>query len=716
MAVLSSIRKRSALLVAIIFIALAAFVLGDLFSSRNAMFFSSENEIGIIAGNKITFQQFDYELKTLEERQKERSRETALDEQTIESINNSVWEKFVNDLVMKKEYEETGFSCSDEELAEMILGNDPDPSVVQSFTDPKTGKVVQRFSDSLTGKLNPAAVKKYVSEISDDEKHDWTQFEDGIRETRIRVKYFNLLKKGIFVTDMLAKEEYISNKKKVSAKFVLKDYKTISDSTITVNEAELLKYYNENQNKFKTEDERKVNYVVFDIQPSAQDIVDQKNAIDKIAEEFRVAENDSSFVSRESDNPTPDINFYSKGKLNPVIDSLAFNSPAGTVFPVYMDNNMYKVAKLIAINENNVDSAKVRHLLISTQGNDTLKAKARIDSIKSVVVKKKNFSDMAKKFSQDPGSGKDGGDMPWFKEGQMVPEFQKASFEGKKGDLTICKSQYGYHLIEIMENPAKSKRVQVAVIERAIEPSSKTRQDFYRKAIDFAGKYTTAESFDKGVEELSKTMRVEKRTADKLKAADKTIQGLENPREMVRWAFNEGTKIGMTRQEPFLFGKKYVVAAVADVTEKGIAPLEKVKQQVEIGAKKEKKAQIMTAEFEKAMSGAKTLEEVAGKMKLTAETESDITYAMYSGPKIGREQNAWGVLFGMKQGAISKPVKGEKGVFVLYCERITEAEPTKDYKQSADAVKQNYTYRTENEVEIALKEKASITDNRAKFY
>ena len=163
MAVLASIRKRSALLITIIFLALLAFVLGDLFSSQNILFFSNDTTVGEIGGNTISIQQFDYEIKVMEERHKERSGQTALDEPTIESIHNSVWDKFVNDFITKKEFEEAGFFCSDAELTEMILGNDPDQMVVQSFRDQKTGQVIPQFADPATGKLNPVAVKKYVS-------------------------------------------------------------------------------------------------------------------------------------------------------------------------------------------------------------------------------------------------------------------------------------------------------------------------------------------------------------------------------------------------------------------------------------------------------------------------------------------------------------------------------------------------------------------------
>jgi peptidyl-prolyl cis-trans isomerase C len=62
-----------------------------------------------------------------------------------------------------------------------------------------------------------------------------------------------------------------------------------------------------------------------------------------------------------------------------------------------------------------------------------------------------SFAEMARKYSQCP-SGKSGGDLGWFGKGKMVAEFEKAAFEGEKGKiLGPVKSQFGYHLIKVLD-------------------------------------------------------------------------------------------------------------------------------------------------------------------------------------------------------------------------------------------------------------------------
>ena len=357
------------------------------------------------------------------------------------------------------------------------------------------------------------------------------------------------------------------------------------------------------------------------------------------------------------------------------------------------------------------DSVKARHILIKVQEGDTVakaKAKVRIDSILAAVKKSKNFADLAKKLSEDEGSGKDGGDLGWFTTGKMVPEFQNACFNGKKGDLTVVFSKFGYHLIEIQDQGAITRKTELATIDRTIEPGTKTRQDVYNNALDFIIKYHTTETFDKGVEE----MHLVKRFADQLKESDKAIAGIENPRELIRWAFT--SKKGDISTEPFSSSNKYVIAHLAEIREEGIAPIEQKKDEVTFGAKKAKKAEKFIEEMSKL--NAKTIEEYASKLNLQVNATQGATFSSYTIPNVGREMNLYGPLFALKQNETSKPIAGESGVYLVQIEKITEAPATTDYSNAKKQATSNFSYRADNEAIEAIKKKAAIKDNRSKFF
>jgi peptidyl-prolyl cis-trans isomerase C len=71
--------------------------------------------------------------------------------------------------------------------------------------------------------------------------------------------------------------------------------------------------------------------------------------------------------------------------------------------------------------------------------------------VKELLAAGQSFAEMARKYSQCP-SGKSGGDLGWFGKGRMVPEFEKAAFEGEKGKIIgPVRSQFGYHLIRVLD-------------------------------------------------------------------------------------------------------------------------------------------------------------------------------------------------------------------------------------------------------------------------
>ncbi len=710
MAIISSIRKRAGLIVAVIGVALFAFVIGDF---KGQLFNSQEQNAGEINGQAINFISFDNEVQRISDVQKERRQTAALDDEIISSIRDNVWEKFVSELALKPQFNKAGIAVSDGEIKELILGNDPDPLVIQYFTDQTTNQIIGYFKDDLTGKLKPQSVKIYVDSLPPQEQPRWTEFESLLRDSREQTKYYNLIKKGLYVTTSQAKQDYASLNHSVDFSYVLKPYSSIPDSLITVEDKDLRKYYNENRYKYKQDASIKLEYVLFNIKPTELDHEETKTEIGKLAEEWKLIDNykeDSFLVIRESEDRWFDTTFYGKGLLFEPIDSLAHASEKGTILPYYKEENKYKLCKVMK-HEMTPDSVKARHILIKVPERDTIAkafAKVRIDSIYNVIKTKKNFAEMAKLFSQDEGSGEKGGDLGWFTIGKMVAPFQYASFHGKKGDMPIVLSNFGYHLIEIQEQSPLTIKTAVATIERTVEAGSKTRQDVYNAAIDFISNYHTSESFEKGVEELG----LVKRLADPLKENDKTISGIETPRDIIRWAFK--SEEGAVSTEPFSFKDKYVVAHVAQVREEGIATIEQKNDEVSQGAKKAKKAEKFIEEMQKL--NANTIEGLASKENLEVSKASGATFSSYTIPNVGRETNLYGSLFTLKNGELSKPIAGESGVFVLRIDLISEAPATSDYNTSKAQARNNFIYRVDSEVTEAIKKKAKIKDNRAKYF
>ncbi len=697
MAIIGRIRKRVGLLIGFVGASMILFILGDLVTSNTGLMKSNSDVIGKIGGDKIHYQEFEKRYETLLENFKKNQKKDNVDPSSQEMIREQTWGMFINDKILAKEYEKIGISCSAQELYDMCTGKNPHQQVKQAFTDPKTGS------------FDPATVVRFLKDLPNREENiqrEWRTFEDAIKEERISEKFKNIVKFGINVTAEEAKRNYEETARSASIRFVRLDYNTIADTAVKFEESDLNSYYENNKYKYKqAETIRKVEYITFDVMPSAEDRSLAQNWINSKKDEFASSPNGIVYVNQNSDTPF-DSSYHAKGTLSSLVDSLLFNAPMGTVAGPYEENSSLTVARLVG--EKMIsDSVKARHILIKIENNDSTKALAKADSLKNAIKKGSNFEMLAMMFSQDPGSGSKGGDLGWFRPGMMVKEFNDACFDGKVGDMPIVTSQFGVHLIEITAKGPSTRQIQVAYLQRKIEPSQKTYDQLYNKASEFAIKNTTGEAFDSSIVKQG----LNKRIADNIRENDKNVPGLEQPRELVRWAYaakkNDVSKV-------FTFGDKYVIAHLTDIKDKGYLPLDYVKEQVTAEVRKIKKGELLAEKITNAGGGS--IDAIAQKLNVTAADADNINFTNGYAAGIGNEPKVIGAIFSTKPNQLTKPIIGDNGVTIVLVKSINEGVTTKDFSANIKQITDQRKSRSDYELFNALKEKANIEDNRGKFY
>jgi peptidyl-prolyl cis-trans isomerase D len=697
MAVIGSIRKRAGLLIGIVGFSLIAFILGDLLTNNKSFLKGGGNEVAVIGGTKVNIRDFEDRIKVLEDNYMLNSKTETLDQNTKDQLREQAWSQLVNEEVMGKQYKKLGISVSTDELFDMVQGKNIHPQIRDAFKDPKTGA------------FSPANVINFLKNMDNDQtgktKAQWLNFENAIREERVGQKYNDLVKQGLYVTTAEAKMQYEASTRMASIQYIMVNYNSIPDSSVKLDNSDLEKYYNAHKTTYKQEASRKIDFVVFDVNPSDNDRRAVYESVTKEIEPFRASTSDSLFVALNSDSK-PDETFHKKGTLSPNIDSIMFNSPIGTVVGPYEEGGSYKISKLTAI-KFLPDSVKARHILLKIEkpeDKDMIMAKA--DSLKKLIKSGTKFESLVY-LSSDAGSAAKGGDLGWFQQGMMVKPFNDACFEGKKGDLVVVQSEFGVHIIEILDQGKTQPVVQVLTMERRIEPSSKTYQSVFAKSNEFAGKNNTASAFEKGITDGN----LNKRTADNVKETDKNLPGVDGARELVRWAYKaEKDEIS----KAFEMGNKFVVAHLVEIKDKGIAPLDQVKGPVEAEVRRLKKFEMISEKIKAAGSG--DIQAIASKMMVQVMSADNINYASSYIPNVGSEPEVVGAVFTLKKGELSKPVKGNTGVYVLSVVDFKDPAPTKDYTANKKQLQQGMQQRAQYEVFNALKESANITDNRGRFY
>lgn len=714
MSILEKIRSKTALLVGIIGVALVIFILESLLGSGSVFFGGNDTLLGKIAGDKVSYTDFTNKVNEQIQQIQQANPNQPIDEKTKEQIADQVWNSMVNDKVIKTQFSKVGVTVSDEELYDLMLVH-PHQYVTQQLTDQQTGKVYEQFARP-DGSLDPTKLGGFVNQMNADQEKFWKQLEQSITDVRTAEKYNAMIKKGLYVTSAEAKDAYSNQNKMVNATFVMKRYASVSDSTVKVSDDEIAEYYNKHQNEFKVkETTRKIEYVAFDVLPSKGDYeMLQKDAL-RIIEDFKTKsiKEDSAFIANESEGGQVQISSY--GKKDMIIsDSTVFTAPKGTVYGPYTEGTFIKIYKLSDI-KSIADSAKVRHILIGLQSPKTQQqrtpeaAKRMADSLLVLLkVKQVNFDTLVKTVSDDLGSVDKGGDYGWMNEKTgFVEPFKNAGLQGAVGNISVVPTQFGFHIIEVL-NVSKTRHNSyvVAQISKLIAPSSETTQQYYKQATDFAGKNQNAEEFAKNTQSMNK------RIADNIKENDKTIAGLDDPKELIKWMY--ASKKGSISQV-FTFKDRFVIANLVSIKEKGIAPLEEVKDEAMAKAIREKKATNFIKEFETKAGASKSTEEIASKMGLTVEKADNLNFSAYNVAAIGREDALIGTATSLNAGTTSKIIKGDNGVFIVNVASVKNPEPIKDIKMQQQQIEQAAAGRVDYELYDALKDRANIEDHRAKF-
>ncbi|MFT6210414.1 MAG: peptidyl-prolyl cis-trans isomerase D [Bacteroidia bacterium] len=694
--VIGKIREQSTLLMILIGGAMLAFILGDLLNSGSFILNGSPTEVGEIAGNTIDGRAFEERVQVSIENYKTQTGQSSIDNATTDQLREQTWQQMVREFVLGEELDATGVRVSAEELYDLVQGNNPHPQVLQAFTNPETGQFDQAQVISFLKKM----------ETDEDLKKRWIAFEKDIARLQRSDKYNNLIKKGLYVTSKEAESDFLSKNQGATIKYVLKRYASVADTTVEVSDSDIKKYYNENKSKYEQDASRDVEFVTFRIDPSKEDFEKVKNWADRLKPEFAASENDTLLVNRESDVRF-NARWLVKGELGGNIDTLMFANEQGFVEGPYLEGQTYRLAKLIGI-KMAPDSVNARHILIRPETYGSLEAaKGTADSLKEVIENGGDFAALALQVSEDPGSGAKGGDLDWFKEGQMVPSFNDACFDGDEGDLVVVESQFGYHIIEVLKQKGNTEKRAIAFIDRTVEPSTKTFQIVYGSADEFARSITSLASFDQEIASRG----LNKRIASNLKENDKTIVGLENPRELIRWAYKSEKE---DISEVFELGNTFVVGALTAVREEGFTAIDEIKEELETGAIKEKKAANFMEEFDAAKAG--DIQVIADNMNLPLEGKNNILFSAAAITGLGREPALLGTVGGMETGDISKAIKGDQGVYVVYLDSRAEAPAKPNYTINASILNSSLSSRVDYEVFEALKEKADIVDNRSKFF
>ncbi|NJY63673.1 peptidylprolyl isomerase [Salinimicrobium sp. CDJ15-81-2] len=706
MAVLNQIRQRSVFLIVIIALALFSFVLADVIRNGGMVSQKSQNTIATINGEDIEREQFARQVEAYQ-------RNLGPNASTSQAVN-MVWDLNVRRALMEEQFEELGIRVEEAQVKEMLrqeMGSNP------NFTNE-------------AGMFDENRLREYVATLkstSPQAYQQWVDYENNIAESAREQIYLNLVRAGVGATLLEGEQAYRFANDNVDLEFVQVPYSSVDDSEVEISKSEISKYIKANPDKFSSEATRDIRYVFFEETASPEDEQEVRTDLEGLLNsrvEFNAVTNSNDTVAGFS-NTTEYETFVNENSDQKFLNSFVFrdqlpaehadslfNLGEGEIYGPFQFNGSWRVSKLVETAQI-PDSSKAAHILVAWQGSPVggqvtrtkEEAKALADSISNVVKKDRaKFAELASEFSADASNKEEGGDLGWFSPGMMVPAFNDFVFRNNEGTIGVVETQFGYHVINIQEQTEREKAVKLATISRAIEPSEKSMNDLFAEVTNFELKAKEGD-----FEQLAKSNGKEVRPVKDIQQLEESIPGLGAQRRIVQWAFEDGVEVGDIKR--FEVSGGYVVAQVTAVNEKGLKSVESASSTVIPILQKQKKAEIIKGKI-----SGNDLQQIAQNQGVEVNSASSVNRNSPTLPGVGNEPKVVGTAFALEQGAVSKPIAGEKGVFVVKVLQKTEAPKLDSYKPyaSREAAARRTTVNTE--VFEALKENAEIEDNRARFY
>lgn len=697
MATLERIRSKGGVLVAVMIgFALFAFIMTDLLSSGTSIFQRSEMEVAEINGESVSIQEFQARVSEMEEYTRLNSGESSLDAEMVNRLRDQAWNQLINEVLMGEKYQELGIEVTSAELLEMVTGNNVHPTIRQLFSNPQTGE----FDKEQV--INFLRSKQYDQQAN----FYWTFIEQQIINERLFSKYSALLQKGMVVTDQWLTSEVQARNAKVDFNFVVSRLTSIDDDEVNVSAGEVESYYKKNQDEFKQEPSRDIEYLTFDVEPTEEDREQTRQRVVEMKDDFSNPDIDAAqFVRINSDIPF-NSKYLKAEALDDEIRDFATTAEEDEVYGPYFEDNTYKLTRLVD-EAQMPDSVRARHILLRQNPQNPGEADQLADSLINLINNGANFAELARQYSEDQGSAVNGGDLGWFRQGMMVKPFDDAVFFGDEGDIEKVETQFGTHIIHIQDKGEPTTKYLLATLGREVTYSSQTYQDVYSEATKFAAMNNSAGKFNEAVEEQNLT----KRYGRDINKNDRQVGNLDSPRALVKWAF-EAEEDDMS--PIFELGDQFVIAILTEVTEEGTMPLEDVRTRIERQLVNDKKKEILVERMQQEKESGKSLQEIAESFESTVQSASDIDFGAFQVTGAGVEPSLVSLAVYSPVNEISQAVAGSNGVYLVEVTNKEEAQvdPEMVKQELARTLDSKVSYQLQQ----AIRENAEIEDNRANFY
>ena len=677
MASLNTLRTKFGIVLSIIIaLALLAFIL----SLKTEMGFSGNDpKIGEIDGGKVRYSEY-YELY---EQVKAQSGAQESDEQQAARLASTTWQALIAQRVLAPGFEKAGIRISEEERQAMIAGRSYSPVFYQAFADPRTGF------------YNVEAVGRFLADAETDPQAlaTWKQLNEQARLERASQRYGALVRGGAYVNSLEIADGVAAANDRFAGKWIGKRYSEVPDSLVAVSNSDIKAYYKSHKNAFRQSPSRRLSYVVFEVEPTDDDLLALEHTVQEVGAKFAAAADAKSFARADRHGHIAE-NYVSAAQLT---DEEAAALMAGKTYGPVLRNNEWTMARVLD-SKVAADSLGIRHIVLPYT------EEKLADSLLTVIRRGADFGELAARYSVYDQTAANGGEVGVLPFSAFSGEFAEALAGARQGDAVKIAAGDAIQLLQVYRAGRPTRHVRIASITYPVEASAATIRDVHNQALSFTvNAKGSVDSFNAAASAAALTPRVATLTQ-----GERTIRGLEDSRDVARWVY--GAEKG-DLSEIFKVGKDYVVAVLTGIDNSEYTPLESVSAQIRAQLLRDKKYDYILAE----LSGS-TLDEQAASLGAQPAGFENVGYSSYYIDGAGMEPRLVGAIASTTQtGAVSAPVKGFSGLYIFQVDDIQHGEA-----QTPEAEKARAQAMIESRVSQlalpAIQEVAKIKDLRGRYF
>jgi len=703
MALIGTIRNNFWFVLIVLGLALLAFLFMDIFGGAAGGGAATGPTLGNVAGEDIGYNEFRTAEATLYKGS------TA----NTYAVQNSLWNFFVEKVLVNKEAEALGLDVSKEELRDLEFGNTPHPMIANYFRNPQTGQLDRAQLNSVRDAIDNGEVENPEFE------RYWLEQRKQIVKDQKQSKLNAMVSKAIFTPSWMIKESSALSTSTASFDYVKVPFDYIPDAEIEVTDSDISSFLNKNKVRYTNAKEtRRAEYFVFNVLPTAADSAANKETILADIAEFKKSPPDQDSIFAINRNGSYSNYFASASEIPENVREAVQNLEIGNIHGPYIENGYYSAIKLI---DRKVvpDSAKVRHILKAANPmdpNSMTAARTLIDSIYTEIkARRANFKDMVEQFSDDQGSKANGGEYDYAPQGTYVPEFNEVCFFANEGDYKIVNTQFGVHLINVIDQKFNNRdpKYKTSTIRVPIIPSQDTQDAMYSEVTDLVSTSTDGASLKqaasaRGVEgELTVYM-------DDTFYAIGSLGADKSSKDIIKWMFDTDTDINeiskdiYTYSDPQLYhNNKYVAVMLKDIAPKGLRSVASVKDELEVLVRNEMKGEKIKSQI--------TGSDLSSISQQFGQDISSIVSANYSSnniPQLGSEPKVLAYVMNNGLNEVSSPIVGNSGVYVVKTVDKNDGVASANIPTLRNSANTTDRSRVQTGLINALKKKADISDSR----